>query len=623
MTRIRGAWEGQVSPLAPGAGALRPLGLAQVQVTGGLLAARQEANRTAGLPAGLAQLTSSGSLDNFRRAAGHPGIEPRGPRFVDSDTYKWLEACGWEYARRPSAQLLAWQREVTALVAAAQAPDGYLNTMVERDPDGRCTDLTWSHQHYVIGHLIQAGIAQHRGTGDDALLTVAIRAADHLVATFGPGLDERIDGHPEVETALVELSRHTGDRAYRELAGHFIDRRGHGSLTFYEFESAYFCDRVPVREQSSVEGHAVRAVYLAAGATDVAVETGDEELLAASRRQFAAMLASRSYLTGGIGARWEQESFGDDFELPHDRAYAETCAAIGALQWAWRLLCATGEEGYADAIERILFNAFLAGVSESGDAYLYVNPLEVRAGALAHDGRSPAHGRRGWFDCACCPPNVMRLLASLGSYVATTADRGIQVHQYADCSIAAEFGAVRVDTDYPFGDAVRVTVTESDEDSWSLGLRIPGWASAATVSLADEQWHPSEQRFTIARRWRVGDCVELRLPATPTAVAADPRIDSARGALAFICGPLVYAFEEVDNPGLAELFLAGEPRLDAARRLRVPAVRRPLPRANWPYAPPTRFEAGSPAELIGVPYHAWGSRGAGPMRVWIPTAGSR
>jgi DUF1680 family protein len=652
-------------PLAPvRTGLLRPVPLAGVRLTGGLLAARQEANGTAAVPSGRQRLEAAGNLDNLRLAAGTGTGAFRGPIFMDSDVYKWLEAAAWEYARRPSTALLDAQREITALVAAAQRPDGYLNSAIQAGGHGeRYADLPWSHEHYCAGHLMQAAVAQSRCTGDRALLDVAIRFADHLHATFGSDRRHDVDGHPVVEMGLVELYRETGDRRYLDLAGYFVDARGHGLMLGYGQEPTYFSDRVPVREQTTVEGHAVRAVYLAAGAADVALETGDAGLLAVLGRQFADMLATKTYLTGGLGSRWDREAFGDPYELPPDRAYAETCAAIGGVQWAWRMLLATGEPRYADAAERMLLNGLLAGVSLTGTEYFYVNPLHHRSGAHADENRSPAHGRRGWFDCACCPPNVMRMLAGLGGHIATTDAGGLQIQLYATGTVEAAVGGgtarLAVETGYPWDGRVRVRVEAAPAEPWTLSMRVPGWADGATIAVrggeqaadgatiaVDGAEQAAERGMqaveagsyaTVRRSWRSGDTVELTLPMPVRVVAADPRVDAVRGCVALERGPLVYAVEEADLPAGVQV---DDLSLDPAAGIRVEhrddllggvtvisatGRVRPHETASWPYpaADADRNPAGAEVEIRAVPYFAWANRGIDAMRVWLPRSGER
>ncbi|WP_432574392.1 glycoside hydrolase family 127 protein [Kineococcus sp. SYSU DK005] len=379
------------APTAEAAVALRPVPSGASRITGGFWRERQEANRRQAIRTGYEKLQSAGNLQNLRIAAGTATGEVRGPIFMDSDVYKWLEAAGWEHGREPDEELLGWIREITEVVAAAQAPDGYLDSVQQvRGGGARYVDLPWSHEHYCAGHLFQAAVAIHRGTGETGLLDVAVKLADHLVATFGPGRTEDVDGHPVVEMGLVELYRETGNRDYLDLALWFVDARGHGIVERHGKEPTYFSDRVPVREATSPEGHAVRAVYLTAGAADVAAETADADLLAALARQWEGMLASKTYVTGGIGSRWDFEQFGDHYELSPDRAYAESCAAIGSVQWSWRMLLSTGEARYADLVERTLYNAFLPGVSLAGTEYFYVNPLQVGGG-----GGGAAGGRAG------------------------------------------------------------------------------------------------------------------------------------------------------------------------------------------------------------------------------------
>jgi len=610
-------------------------------VTGGFWADRQRANRETAIPSGQERLESAGNLDNLRIAAGTATGEARGPIFMDSDVYKWLEAAAWEYGRQPSGELLQAQRAVTEIVAAAQQPDGYLDSVVQIEGKGRYRDLPWSHEHYCAGHLFQAAVAQVRCTGDRGLLDVAIRLANHLVETFGEDRRHDVDGHPVVEMGLVELYRETGNRSYLELARYFVEARGHGLMESYGKEPTYFSDRVPVREQTTVEGHAVRAVYLAAGAADVAVELEDAELLKALTRQFAHMLATKTYVTGGLGARWDWEAFGDPYELPADRAYAETCAAIGGVQWAWRMLLATGDPVYADAAERMLHNGFLAGVSLGGAEYFYVNPLQHRDGAHPDENRSPAHGRRGWFDCACCPPNIMRMLSSLDGYLATSDDDGVQLHLYASSEVSAAVGGgaakLSVETDYPWDGRVRVQVQESPEAEWTLSLRAPGWAEGATLTVDGEQQPVTAGAYaTVRRAWSAGDVVELVLPMAVRLTEADERVDAVRGCVAIERGPIVYAVEQADQP---DGVLVDDLRLDVSAPLEtehrpdllagVTVVRAGgRPQAHtaqpWPYRPATTAAAqpqqAEEVPVTAVPYFAWANRGIGPMRVWVPRA---
>ncbi|HWD79946.1 MAG TPA: beta-L-arabinofuranosidase domain-containing protein [Kribbella sp.] len=605
------------SPAATTKGRRHPLGLGQVTVTGGFWAPRQARNAADAIPSGQDQLEKAGNLQNLRLAAGIGEGEAIGPVFADSDVYKWLEAAAWEYGRNPDDDLLKRIRELTAVVAAAQREDGYLDSVVQLryGDEGRYQQLVWSHEHYCAGHLIQAAVAQVRCTGDRALLDVATKLADHLLATFGDGKTVDIDGHPVIEMALVELYRETGTAAYLDLAKWFVDARGHGIIERHGHSPAYFSDRVPVREATTVEGHSVRAVYLAAGAADVALETGDTELLEALKVQFDHMWSTKTYLTGGLGARWEGEAFGDEYELPTDRAYAETCAAIGGIQWAWRMLLATGDAVYGDAIERMLYNGFLAGVSLSGTGYFYVNPLQLRGAAHPDNGRSPAHGRRGWFDCACCPPNIMRTLASLDGYLATSGDDAIQLHQYASGVIKSGGIELTVETNYPWDGTVRVTASAPT----AVDLRIPGWAEGATVNgrPVDAGGYARAE----------GTEIELVLPLEPRVVGADPRIDAVRGCVALERGPLVYAVEQEDNAAnVDDLHLLPEapvvPQagdvLDGVTVLRAKGRTGTGHRPGWSFVPGAGDSVGEEVEVVAVPYYAWANREIGAMRVWLP-----
>ena len=608
------------SPAAttPGAStALTPLGMKQVQIVGGFWHERQAANRDRSIPDGYRQIHEAHNVRNFQIAAGVVAGEPEGPIFADSDVYKWLEAAAWEYGREPNDELLAQQLELTAVVAAAQEDDGYLDTMVRLTRPARYTNPARDHEHYCAGHLFQAAVAQSRATGHDELLDVAVKLADHLVRTFGKGKREDVDGHPVVEMGLVELYRQTGNRDYLDLAEYFVEARGHGLTGRYpDANLTYLSDRVPVREQTTVEGHAVRAVYFAAGAADVATETGDAELLAALGRQYAHMMKTKQYVTGGLGSRWEGEAFGDPYELPSDRAYAETCAAIGGVQWAWRMLLATGDGTYADQIERMLYNGFLPGVSLAGGEYFYVNTLHVREDAHADHERNPAGGRLRWFGCACCPPNVMRTFSSLAGYIATSTADGVQIHQYAETEIDAADLRLRIETDYPWSGTIRVTVVEAPDAERVIALRVPSWAEGATLNGRSVAAGSAK----VDRVFAPGDVLELELPMAVRQVQGNPRVDDVRGEVAFERGPLVYAFESVDqadgvvlddlavNDGAATT-ADSVGALGRIIGLDVPASLRDLDTG-----------ATRPTTAAGIPYFAWANRGPGPMRVWLPTA---
>ncbi|TWD75160.1 hypothetical protein FB561_6598 [Kribbella amoyensis] len=609
-----------VAPLA--STALRPLPLGAARITGGFWSERQQINREATIPAAGDRLEEAGTLRNLRRAAGREPVADgfTGRPFADSDVYKWLEAVAWEQSREPSEAYAAWQSSTSALVAEAQEPDGYLNTHIRLAiPDGRFTDLEKGHELYCAGHLLQAAVAQYRATGDRTLLTVATRFADLLAGYFGADRTEGIDGHPLIEMALVELYRATGTKTYLDLARYFVEARGHGLLVVPGHHGpAYFQDHQPVRDVRILAGHAVRALYLASGATDVAVETDDTELLDALRETWQTMVDSQAYLTGGVGSRWYGEAFGDPFELPPDAAYCETCAAIASVQWSWRMLLATGESKYADQLERTLYNAVISGVSLTGGEFFYVNTLKVRDQAFADDQRSAVAGRQPWYGTACCPPNVMRTLASLDQLVATSNDDGVQLHLYAPAKVVAEVNGAGVGLDvgtrYPWKGTVTITVSETPDQPWKLDLRIPAWAEGYTLTVNGDAEPVGEVGRTqsLERTWQRGDVVVLELPVRARRTVPDDRIDSVRGCVAIERGPLVYCFEHVDQPeGVV---------LDQAALLPgdlVETEQADLLGGITTLAVPARRRDGTEVSLTAIPYYAWANRAVGPMTVWI------
>jgi DUF1680 family protein len=625
-------------PVRPGPDAHVALRPALADIRSGFWHARRQVNARTSIPQGPGLLESAGNLRNLRRAAGTEGGEFEGAYpFADTDVHKWLEAAAWQLGQwapgdggHQTRRLGDDVARIAGLVAAAQQSDGYLNTWFQLKDLPHFEDLRWGHELYSAGHLIQAAVAYHRATGRDGLLNVARRFADHLDATFGlPGSGkpiDGIDGHAEVETALVELYRETGERRYLDLAGYFVDRYGHGLLG----GEAYWQDRVPLREAATVEGHAVRQLYLLAGATDLAIETGDAELRAAAERMWHAMTATRTYLTGGLGAHHDEEDFGDPFELPSERAYCETCAAVASIQWNWRMALLTGEARYSDLIERTLYNGFLAGVALDGERWLYINPLQVRDGHTDPGGDQSARRTR-WFRCACCPPNAMRLLASLEHYLCSSDDGGLQLHQYAGGRYHGPSGAVSVTTDYPWDGRITVTVEETADRPWTLSLRLPNWCRGYEIS---EPAAPDNGWLRLKREWKPGDRVVLELDLEPRLTRADPRVDAVRGCVAIERGPLVYCLEQADHPGgLDDVVIdTARPPADKHRPDLLGGVvtvvaagrRRSAPAVDWwPYQrsdDPSGEAPGEPLELIAIPYHVWANRQDGSMRVWLPTS---
>ncbi len=428
--------------------------------------------------------------------------------------------------------------------------------------------------------------------------------------------------------ALTELYRLTGDPDDLALARYFTEARGHGVLASLGLDrfagSTYYSDRIPVRETATPEGHAVRAVYLAAGATDLATETGDPELLAALRGQWQAMTGTKMYLTGGLGAHWDGESFGDPFELPTSRAYAETCAAVASVQWAWRLLLATGEAVYADLIERSLYNAVLPGISQSGDRFFYVNALQLRGDApAAEDPRVAANGRQPWFGTSCCPTNTMRTLSALAHYFLTSSGGGLQVHQYAPMRVrtvvSGELAELDVTTGYPWDGTVEIEVVVAPDSPWTLSLRIPSWAAGAgaRVTINGRAEDVAAEPGTYARlrrRWDRGDVVTLTLPMTPRLTWPDDRIDAVRGCVAIERGPLVYCIEQADQDAPVD-----EVRIEDGP---MTAVAEPGLLGGVTVVEAPGRASGSPGAaavtLRAVPYFSWANRDIGAMRVWIP-----
>lgn len=614
-------------PVAPSQGRLTPLGIERVRITGGFWADRQSVNAEAIIPHALRWETELGWIDNFAHTLHGDIAEHRqGREFADSDVYKLIEAMAWEVGRTGDPELETQIERLGAKVEAAQSADGYINTNFGNPGQPpRYSDFPGGHELYCFGHLIQAGVARLRTGRHDAVVRVALRAADHVCREFGPHGRPNICGHPEIEVALAELSRATGESRYVDQANLFIERRGHGLLPDIEFGRSYYQDDVPFREGSVLRGHAVRALYLCAAGIDVAVERGDDTLLAAARRQYDRTLATRTYLTGGMGSRHLDEAFGEDFELPPDRAYCETCAGVGSIMVAWRLLLATGEMAYGDIIERTLYNVLAASTAQTGRAFFYTNPLHRRTAVVEPPEdqvvpRADSMLRAPWFAVSCCPTNIARTFATLGGLLATSTDSGIQVHQYAPATIRTRDAQLRIDTEYPASGSVSITVQEASEPL-TLDLRIPSWAEGATVDGVPA----APGRFRVPQV-TAGQRIELRLPIEARVTTPHPRIDAIRGTVAVERGPLVLCVESVDLPDRLDVnsvqlctpvALHTSPDGEVSAR----GTRLDDPDQAWPYG----ADHGKPnaaAATIDIrlsPYHSWGNRGPATVRVWLPT----
>jgi len=619
---------------------LRPVAASAVTLEDAFWQPRREMNRAITLPSQFAHLETSGTRPNFRRAAKKEADTPfRGPVFMDSDLYKWLEAGASALATDDDPALRALVNTAIGEIEAAQQPDGYLNTHFTFDKANlRYSNLRDWHELYCAGHLFQAAVAHFRATGDERLLNVARRFADHLCETFGDeeGKKRQTDGHEEIEMALVELFRATGERRYLDLARFFLDVRGQKTVG----GGAYHQDHVAFRDLAEVTGHAVRMTYLACGAADVYLETGDATLKTALERQWRNLTTRRMYVSGGLGARYEGEAFGDDYELPNARAYTETCAAIGSVMWNHRMLLATGAARYADLLEHTLYNAVLPGLSLDGQAYFYQNPLE-------DDGK---HRRQPWFGCACCPPNVARLLAQLPAYFYSTTDDGddgsVFIHLYAAsrAQITRPGGGtltLRQRTNYPWDGDIALTIEEVTGGSdFALLLRVPGWCESGAVLEVNGEPHPGPlppgDYVELRRTWKAGDTIHLRLPLPVCRVACHPYVAENAARVALLRGPILYCVEQADHPDfeLRDLVLTFDAELTPRPRpdllggivtLEGTAALCP-PGDGW--TPNTLYQTisgGASAtgverktvSLTAVPYFAWANREPGRMHVWL------
>lgn len=608
----------------------------------------------------VADADPSAAIRNFRIAAGEEEGEFYGMVFQDSDVAKWLEAVAYSLENHPDPELEKEADEVIDLIGRAQQPDGYLNTFyIINGLENRWTNLHECHELYCAGHMIEAAVAYYEATGKRKFLDIVCKFADHIDSVFGPedGKLKGYPGHQEIELALVKLFRVTKDKKYLNLAKFFLDERGKDPYYFdIEWEKRgktshwtggkgtapskskeYNQAHLPVREQTEAVGHAVRAVYMYTAMADVAMETGDEELLEACRRLWNNIVYKRMYITGAIGSQVHGEAFSFDYDLPNDTVYAETCAAIGLVFFASRMLEAEPKGQYADVMERALYNGVISGMSLDGKSFFYVNPLEVNPEACEKNGnfRHVKPVRQKWFGCACCPPNVARLLASLGHYIYGIKDNTVYTHLYIGSNTEADIDGTKVnisqETNYPWDGKVSITINLDGAKEFGLGLRIPGWCNEAKLSVNGQELDLASVTVDgyaiIKRKWQNGDRVELDLPMEPVRVRSNPLVRANIGKVAIQNGPIVYCLEEVDNgPNLHTVVLPKDSELEVSFREDllggvniITAQGEKAKVETWGselYKANASFEY-QPAKLTFVPYYAWVNRQPGEMTVWI------
>lgn len=598
------------------------------------------------------------AIRNFKIAAGLEQGEFGGMVFQDSDVAKWLEAVAYALATAPDDDLKRLADETIEIIVQAQMEDGYLNTYFTiQDPAGRWTNLNECHELYCAGHMMEAAVAYFEATGERKLLDAMCRFADHIDNTFGveSGKLRGYPGHQEIELALVKLYNVTQEPRYLALAQYFIDERGQSPSYFVqEWETrgrtwhwphgpqaqinlSYNQSHLPVREQSVAVGHSVRAVYMYTAMADLARLTADDGLTQACQRLWDNVTSKQMYVTGGIGSTHHGEAFTFDYDLPNDTVYAETCASVGLIFFAARMLQLDANAKYADVLEKALYNIILASMSLDGRHYFYVNPLEVWPDAAdKNPGKQHVKAeRQKWFGCACCPPNVARLLSSLGQYIYSVSDDTLYTHLFIGNQAEVEIGQTRVrihqQSNLPWDGHVSLSINPADPAEFGLAIRLPGWCSEPVSvringDVVDLDTITQAGYAVIRRIWSSGDVVEIHLPMGIQLLAAHPQVRSDSGKIALTRGPLVYCLEEVDNAAPLSAIQVSidstwtthfDPDLHGGI-IRVQGSGWRDDERDWGtslYRPVSR--ALTPVAIAAVPYYAWGNRGVGEMAVWL------
>ena len=596
----------------------------------------------------------SHAMENFRIAAGESKGQFHGMVFQDSDVAKWLEAVAYSLATHEDPQLEKVADDIIDLLSKAQQPDGYLNTyFTVAKPGQRWTKLAEDHELYCAGHLIEAAVAYYDATGKKKFLDVICRYADYIDSVFGtePEKKKGYPGHEEIELALVKLYRVTGEERYLKLAKYFVDERGKQPNYFdleYEktsdksifrypddWDRSYTQSHLPVREQTTAEGHSVRAMYLYTAMADLSLETGDGELAEVCKALWDNVTQKRMYVTGGIGSQAYDEAFTIDYDLPNDTGYTETCASIGLAFFAQRMLNLDPDGKYGDVLETALYNGILSGMALDGKSFFYVNPLEVWPDACyaRHDKEHVEVIRQRWFRCACCPPNLARLIPSLGQYIYSYTDKELFVHLYvggtADIGLENQRISIVQRTDYPWGEHVGFTVCPERDEELTIAFRIPRWCKSPTLRVNGENLELESMMdrgyARVTRTWSKGDHVELQLPMMVRRIYAHPNVRVNAGKIALARGPMVYCLEEVDNGEvLAQIALPKDATLSAAFdaellggvvEVRGEGLRSENP--EWSELYREIRPKQKPVPIRAIPYFAWNNRGVGEMLVWI------
>lgn len=584
---------------------IEQIDFSHVKINDNFWSPRLSKHVSATLPVCIDQIENqTGRIRNFENAAKGEG-EHSGIFFDDSDVYKALEGMAYSLINNPDPELEKKADEWIDKFAAAQQPDGYINTFYTfTGLDKRWTNMD-KHEMYCAGHMIEAGVAYYQATGKRKLLDVCIRMTDHMMSQFGPGKRHWVPGHEEIELALVKLYQTTQEQKYLDFAYWLLEERGHGHGTMGDegkWDPVYYQDIVPVRRLTDISGHAVRCMYLYCGMADVAALKNDTGYIAAIDRLWDDVVHRNMYITGGIGSSRDNEGFTEDYDLPNLDAYCETCASVGMVLWNQRMNQLTGDSKYIDVLERSLYNGALAGISLGGDRFFYVNPLESKGD----------HHRQEWYGCACCPSQLSRFLPSIGNYIYASSDDALWVNLYIGNTGQIRIGETDIlltqETDYPWDGSVKLTISTSQPLEKEIRLRIPNWCKTYDLSINGKRINVSEEKgYAVIKDWKSQDVIALDMDMPVEIVAADPHVKENFGKRVIQRGPLVYCMEEIDNP---EYF--DQIQLSPSTTFQTAFVSDILNGIK------TIKTNGRAQSATFIPYYAWDNRKAGKMRVWIP-----